>query len=157
MSKMFDNYDNLKYKCCRKCPEHHIHLEPPAILQGWSGSEAIFDYDCNEIGVGFNQGSPINLLFYFGGTILDDWGANIDIDDFISASTITFELLNYKHDVVYSTEFEGRSEDYAMAIKLGQEVVNLLLPGIYYIKMTLHYGLEDYILFKPQDALIHIS
>jgi len=152
---MFENYDcpyNCTHSLCECC-----HIDMPEILMGWSGAEIIYDEKGNEIGLGFNQGSPIKLAFHFSGCVQNDLGELVDIDEFINSSILTFELLDFRHNVVYNTTFEGNCEDQTMLLELNKEATENLVPEIYYILLIASTETADYILFSPRDGLIHIS
>lgn len=155
MSNMFYNYDHphkCKHKLCDCC-----HIDKPEIMLGWSGTEIIYDEKGNEVGLGFNQGSPITLQFNFSGCVIDEFGEYHDIDDFINSNKMKFELLDFRHRPVYESIFQGYSEDQCMKVKLNFDIVSKLVPEIYYIKLTVLTEFNYFVLFTPRDGLIHIS
>lgn len=152
MKDMFFNYDNCIDKKTYDTPiifgDKTRKLEsPPAI-------EPIIDIKGNEVGVRARHLADFTLYFN-----LDCNMECADLDTLVYNSTVSFQILNHKHEVVVEKTL-ATADIYCngtLAIYISQTDAEKLKPELYHLNVALIWPGGGYNIFAEPDGMLAIK
>ena len=147
--KMFEDYDNPKTR-------EPWPMRPKIDVMHsttFSGGRSIRDYRGEEIGLGFNKFSPINLIYIFDGEVTYDDGTKVSVEEFINSNCVKFELLDFKYHPVIVNYCEGDAKNHSIVFEISKNASCELESGIYYTRLSVMTDNGSYTLFSPTKSV----
>lgn len=166
MPGMFDNYiipSNKNTHCKPNFKPNNLPSRPNKPFES-------YDENGNVVGYWWYEGDTVTLDFSIGGevtidqeiievingeTITKNIPVYVPINDFIKDKTITFNMYNFRGEVVLTQDFEGSTK---VLFEIDQEMASILTKGTYTISLLLWNG-ESFnkTIYSKEDCIITIK